>query len=244
MAPPPLSLTLDLIARAHPDPVADDATALHLLTDAELLPGLEGAIADKPGPAGEIWVFAYGSLMWKPEFAFREQRIGTVRGYHRRFCLLQRRFRGTRERPGFVLALDRGGACKGVAFRLDGHDPVATLMPVWRREMKGNGYAARWLPVDTDAGRVHALAFVVNRLGDRYAGRLTEAEIAEKIAAACGHLGPSAEYLLRTAEACAELGIRDRHLMALQALVAERLRGCGAGERGFDAAQSLVRPGI
>ncbi|MEA1834108.1 gamma-glutamylcyclotransferase [Methylobacterium durans] len=221
-----LALTLDLIARAHPEPVADDATALHLLTDDELRPGLASAVGGKPGPADEIWVFAYGSLMWQPEFAVAERRIGLVRGFHRRFCLLQRRFRGTVERPGFVLALDRGGTCKGVAFRLAGTDPMTTLMPVWRREMKGNGYASRWLPVETERGVVHALAFIVNRLGDRYVGRLSEPEIAEKIAAACGHLGPSAEYLLRTAQACAELGIRDRHLTRLQALVAERLRGC------------------
>ncbi|MDR7038489.1 cation transport protein ChaC [Methylobacterium sp. BE186] len=221
-----LALTLDLIARAHPEPVADDATALHLLTDDELRPGLATALSGKPGSADEIWVFAYGSLMWQPEFTVAERRLGLVRGFHRRFCLLQRRFRGTVERPGFVLALDRGGTCKGVAFRLSGADPMTTLMPVWRREMKGNGYEARWLPVETEAGTVHALTFIVNRLGDRYAGRLSEPEIADKIAAACGHLGPSAEYLLRTVQACAELGIRDRHLTRLQALVAERLRTC------------------
>ncbi|MGU3541235.1 gamma-glutamylcyclotransferase, partial [Methylobacterium sp. A54F] len=103
-------------------------TAQHLLSDAELLPGLERAVADRPGAGGEIWVFAYGSLMWKPEFAALEERVGVVRGYHRRFCLMQRRFRGTAARPGFVLALDRGGACKGVAFRLDGRDARAALM--------------------------------------------------------------------------------------------------------------------
>ena len=219
----PFALTLDLIARAHSVPVADDETALQVMTDEELRPGLE-QIIERRADGDDLWVFAYGSLMWRPEFAFTESRIGTVRGFHRRFCLLQRRFRGTPERPGFVLALDRGGLCKGVAFRLSGTDLREALMPVWRREMRGRGYVARWLPVATGAGTVSALTFLVNRASDRYSGRLTDVEIAEKIAAACGHLGPSAEYLFRTVEACEALGIRDRHLWSLQALVAERLR--------------------
>lgn len=219
-----LALDADLIARAHPDPVADDETALRLLTDEELAPGLDRMLAHRTDPAGEIWVFAYGSLLWKPEFAFAERRVGTVRGFHRRFCLLQRRFRGTPERPGLVLALDRGGLCRGVAFRLSGLDARAALMPVWRREMRGLGYEGRWVDVATERGSVRALTFVVNRAGDRYTGRLTDAEVAERIASACGHLGPSAEYLFRTVAAFAELGIHDRHLWAVQALVAERLR--------------------
>jgi glutathione-specific gamma-glutamylcyclotransferase len=200
-----LDLSLDLIARAHSVPVPDDPSALDVLSDAELRPGLEAIVAGRGG--SDLWVFAYGSLMWNPEFTVAERRIGTVRGFHRRFCLLQRRFRGTPERPGFVLA----------------------LMPVWRREMRGRGYVARWLPVATEAGTVSALTFLANRASDRYAGRLSDAEIAEKIAAACGHKGPSAEYLYRTVEACERLGIRDRHLWNLQALVARRLRACAPG---------------
>jgi len=229
MPPPPLSLTLDLIARAHPSPVPDDETALALLTDAELAPGLARALAARRETTADLWVFAYGSLLWSPEFAVAEQRLGTVRGWHRRFCLLQRRFRGTPERPGFVLGLDRGGLCRGVAFRVPGTDPHAALMPVWRREMKGRGYEARWVAVATDGGPVTALTFVVNRASDRYA-RFTDDELAERIALACGHLGPSAEYLFRTVEACARLGIHDRHLWAVQALVARRLAGCRPAE--------------
>ncbi|MGV7033102.1 gamma-glutamylcyclotransferase [Methylobacterium symbioticum] len=225
-----LDLNLDLIARAHSVPVPDDETALRLMTDEELRPGLAQIIADRRGD-DEIWVFAYGSLMWRPEFAYAESRLGTVRGFHRRFCLLQRRFRGTPDRPGFVLALDRGGICRGVAFRLTGTDLHETLMPVWRREMRGMGYVARWLPVETEGGTVSALTFLVNRASDRYSGRLSDAEIADKIAAACGHMGPSAEYLFRTVQACAELGIRDRHLWSLQKLVAERLRACAVDAR-------------
>ena len=224
MAARPLALSLDLIARAHPDKIADDPSALTLLTDADMAPELAAMLARRARPEGGLWVFAYGSLLWNPEFAFTERRVGTVRGWHRRFCLLQRRFRGTPENPGFVLALDRGGLCRGVAFRLDDADPHASLMPVWRREMRGKGYEARWVRVSTEAGPVTALTFVVNRGSDRYTGRLSDAALADLIAAACGHLGPSAEYLFRTAEACAALGIHDRHLVALQALVAERLR--------------------
>ena len=222
----PLDLSLDLIASAHAVPVPDDPDALALLSDEELRPGLERIVASRAAGGDDLWVFAYGSLMWRPEFPVAERRLGTVRGFHRRFCLLQRRFRGTPERPGFVLALDRGGLCRGVAFRLPGRDIREALMPVWRREMRGMGYVARWLPVQTESGPVSALTFLVNRASDRYTGRLTDAEIAEKIASACGHLGPSAEYLFHTVRACEELGIRDRHLWNLQALVAERLRAC------------------
>lgn len=234
----PLALTLDLIARAHPTPVADDATALRLLTDDELAPGLDRMIARRPGVSDEVWVFGYGSLIWQPEFAVAERRIGIVRGYHRRFCLLQRRFRGSPQRPGLVLALDRGGLCKGVAFRLDGGVAHATLLPVWRREMRGNGYEGRWVTVETTDGPIEALTFVVNRASDRYTGRLTEAEIADRIASGCGHLGPSATYLFHTLAACAELGIHDRHLWALQALVAEKLTAA-SGFFGGSGAASL-----
>ena len=113
-----LDLSLDLIARAQSVPIPDDPSALEVLSDAELRPGLDAIVAGREG--SDLWVFAYGSLMWNPEFPVAERRIGTVRGFHRRFCLLQRRFRGTPDRPGFVLALDRGGLCRGVAFRLPG----------------------------------------------------------------------------------------------------------------------------
>lgn len=217
------SLTLDLIARAHPGPVADDESALTLLTDAELSPALARHLAARSDAREPLWVFGYGSLLWQPEFAAAEQRRAILRGYHRRFCLLQRRFRGSPERPGLVLALERGGSCAGLAFRLEGDDPHAVLMPVWRREMTGKGYAPLWVSIATARGAVTALTFAVNRASDRYAGRLSEERIAELIATGSGHLGPSAEYLLRTVEACAALGIHDRHLWRLQALVADRL---------------------
>jgi cation transport protein ChaC len=224
MPPRTLALSLDLIARAHPTPVPDNPAALVLQPDSILEQGLDRMLAARSEPALPLWVFGYGSLIWQPEFAVAEQRIGTLRGYHRRFCLLQRRFRGSPERPGLVLALDRGGSCRGVAFRIEGSDARSILMPVWRREMRGNGYEGRWVMVSTEAGPVAALTFVANRSSDRYTGRLSDAATAEIIATGCGHLGPSAEYLYRTTRACEDLGILDAHLRRLQGLVSERLR--------------------
>ena len=223
-----LALSHDLIARAHPEAVADEPDAQVFLTDTELAPGLTAALADRGETREGLWVFGYGSLMWQPEFAIAEQRVGTVQGWQRRFCLLQRRFRGSTARPGLVLALEAGGFCTGLVFRLDGHDPHALLMPVWRREMKGQGYEPRWVIVETDAGPVTALTFVVNRASDRHVDR-DEPALADLIATGCGHLGPSATYLLRTVEACETLGIDDPHLWSLQALVAERMIAACAG---------------
>jgi cation transport protein ChaC len=230
------SLTLDaaLIARAHPHPVIADGRGpgygMALMGEAEADARLDAALATKPGDPGTLWLFAYGALMWRPEFPFCERREARVRGWHRRFCLWQRGFRGTPERPGVMLALDRGGQCRGLAYRIAGDDLRESVRPVWRREMRGRGYEARWVAAETAEGPVPALAFVVDRTGERYAGRLTDAGIAAHIAAACGPTGPSAEYLLNTVAACEAMGIRDRHLFAMQALVAERLAACGAPE--------------
>ncbi|TNC12290.1 gamma-glutamylcyclotransferase [Methylobacterium terricola] len=231
---PKRSLTLDaaLIARAHPHPVPADGRGpgcgMALMDEAEADARLDAALAEKPGDPGTLWLFAYGALMWRPEFPFAERRVARLRGWHRRFCLWQPGFRGTPERPGVMLALDRGGQCRGFAYRIAGDgSPGETLreaiQPVWRREMRGRGYASRWLTAETADGPVPVLAFVADRAGARYAGRLSEAGIAARIAAACGPTGPSAEYLLNTVTACEAMGIRDRHLFAMQALVAEAL---------------------
>jgi glutathione-specific gamma-glutamylcyclotransferase len=224
-----IALTRDLISRAFPQPVGDDKAAMRLLTDEEIAAHLEAALGARPEVDQELWLFAYGSLMWKPEFDFVEQHIATVRGWHRRFCLWQWRHRGTCDRPGVMLALDRGGSCQGVVYKLTGPDIRAKIGPVWRREMSANGYRPRWITATTDADPVLAIAFIANRKGERYAGRLTDEAIADRIAAACGHIGPSAEYLLETVVRCEELGIHDRHLWRMQALVADRLlRGAAA----------------
>lgn len=219
-----VALSLDLIARAHATAVKDDPSAQQFFTDKELTPGLLRVIAERTEHEGDLWVFGYGSLIWQPEFEVAERRIGTLKGWHRRFCLLQRRFRGSPDKPGLVLALEPGGNCTGIAFRLPPGEPHVALMPVWRREMRGKGYEGRWVEVVTAEGPITALTFVVNPDNDRYTGRLDEPAIADIIAGGCGSKGPSAEYLFRTVEACAELGIDDPHLWALDRLVADRLK--------------------
>jgi cation transport protein ChaC len=202
---------------------------MRLLADAEIAAMLDTALSCQSSSEADIWLFAYGSLMWKPDFDFAERRLATLRGWHRRFCLWQWRYRGTRERPGLMLALDRGGSCHAVVFHLSGPDVRAKFEPIWRREMIANGYRARWVRADTINGTVPALAFVANREGERYTGRLSDEDIADRIAVACGHIGPSAEYLLETVAHCEDIGIHDRHLWRMQDLVAERLRtnACG-----------------
>jgi cation transport protein ChaC len=224
MSPKPrsLSLTADLIQARFPEPGADDRSATRLMPEEEIAARLDAFLAEH-GP-GDLWLFAYGSLIWKPDMEFAERRKAKLVGWHRRFCLWQRRWRGTSANPGLMLALDRGGSCRGVVYRI-GAPAKDKIAEVWRREMIGYAYHPRRLPVETEGGIVAALAFVVNRESGRYAGRLSDEEIADNIAAACGHIGPCASYLLDTVAHLEKLGIHDRHLWRLQELVAERLRG-------------------
>ncbi len=218
-----LSLTRDLIAARFPRPVADEGPTAPLLSEAQIMTWLEATLASRERAWEDIWVFAYGSLLWKADFPFVERRLARLRGYHRRFCLWQWRHRGTRRSPNLMLGLDRGGSCRGVAYRVAGPDLQDKLAGLWRREMIGDGYRPRWLLAETEAGPLDVVAFVINREGERYAGRLPEDEVADLIASACGHNGPSAEYLLETVMALEAAGLRDGMLWRMQALVAERL---------------------
>ncbi len=216
-------LTRALIAAVHPQKVADDPGAMKLLSVDEAAASRTAFLGARPDPKADLWLFAYGSLMWKPELDFEESVSATALGWHRRFCLWQWRHRGSRERPGLMLALDRGGSCRGLAYRICGPDAGQKIAPVWQREMIGSGYRARWLRLQTKAGPLQALGFVVNHTGPRYAGALPLETIADHIARGCGETGPSAEYLLETHECCRRLGIEDRMLERLHPMVARRL---------------------
>jgi cation transport protein ChaC len=172
--------------------------------------------------ASDLWLFGYGSLMWNPAFDFVEQCPATLHGYHRRFCLWMHMGRGTPERPGMMLALDRGGMCRGLAFRIAAREVREELLLVWRREMLGSAYIPRWIPLSTDTGRVRAVTFVVNRRHVRYSGRVCDDEAAAAIGAASGALGSCLEYLTRTAQTLAEHGQDDFYLARLLTRIAAR----------------------
>ena len=215
-------LCAELIEAAFPDAVADDASAMPRASDEEVLASLDATL-DQGAGSSEVWIFAYGSLMWRPEIPFAEQRIGHLSGWRRSFCLWQWRYRGTRERPALMLALEEGGACTGVLYRLGGPSQRDQLISLWRREMTGRGYVPSWVEVDDGGGPIRAITFLANLGGARYAGRLPVETVAEHIATACGHAGPNAAYLLETWRYCRRAGIEDAYIETLQALVAERL---------------------
>src|SRR6202045_2340993 len=139
---------------------------------------MRGWVAALRDSAEPVWLFAYGSLMWNPEMPFAERRPALLHGYHRRFCLYSRDYRGTPERPGLVLGLDRGGSCHGIAYRLPPERTAAALDRIWAREMTGFVYRMRRISVRTPQGAVSAHACIVRRDSTDYAGRLSLDETA------------------------------------------------------------------
>ncbi len=176
-------------------------------------------------PGADLWVFAYGSLMWNPGFPFLESHPAVIGGYHRRFCVSSHRYRGTPERPGLVLGLDRGGSCRGMAFRVAPDHVPETLEYLWEREMINRVYRPKLLPVRLrdGGGPVTACTFVVDRAHGQYCGCLDEATMAARIAGCCGERGPNLDYLANTVAHLKELGIHDKRLSSLLDAVNRRL---------------------
>ncbi len=169
---------------------------------------------------GDLWVFGYGSLMWDPGFAFGEAQPALLRGYHRRFCVYSHTYRGTPERPGLVLGLDRGGSCRGIAFRVRAGDVAPALRYLWDREMGRNTYRLRELKVEIAAGTVAAHAFVVDRSNPHYTGPLSLEETARLILQGIGGRGSCRDYLEKTVAELRKLGHLDGSLHRLE----ERVR--------------------
>jgi cation transport protein ChaC len=189
------------------------------LCDAEIERSIDETLAARD-PATPFWVFGYGSLMWNPGFAFVAKRVGTIYGFHRRFGQWSRINRGTPEHPGLVLTLERGGSCRGLAFRLGASVTRADLAKLWRREMALRSYEPRWLDCHAGAERMAVLAFVVNRRCTGYAGRLSVEAVVQALSTARGKAGSAAEYLFHTQSVLEAHGIRDERIRRL----AERVR--------------------
>jgi len=230
--PETLHLTREAILSGAVMRVAAQVPGMTVLSDAEMAASIAATLADGPG-SGDIWVFGYGSLIWNPTFEHDETQIGRVRGWHRRFCLWTELSRGCPKQPGLTLGLERGGACRGVAFRIPAAAAELELAVLWRREMVGGAYAPRWVTVETGRGAVRAITFTINHAHARYAGRLDEAEIARVIACAVGRIGPCSDYLFKTVAALRALGIPDPRLEALQQQVEALIAGAQATRMDF-----------
>ena len=160
-------------------------------------------------PRKDIWVFGYGSLMWRPNFPHTDFQPALLWGYHRALCVYSNRYRGTDDCPGLVLGLDRGGSCRGRAMRVAGSDVDDVLAYLHRREMVNKVYKPSWLPVQLAGGRVSAYAFVVDRGHRHFAGRLPDPETVRLVLQGRGKQGTCLEYLRNTVVHLDELGIRD-----------------------------------
>lgn len=166
--------------------------------------------------AQDLWVFSYGSLMWRPGFDYLERQLAWLRGYHRALCIYSHVHRGTPERPGLVLGLDRGGSCRGVAFRAEAAKAHATIAYLRAREQVTAVYVERRVRLRLDDGReVEALTYVVNRRHVQYAGKLPLEKILEYVRAGSGQSGDNPAYVLNTHRHLAELSLRDDVLARL-----------------------------
>jgi len=178
----------------------------------------------------DLWVFGYGSLMWRPGFDFAEVRPALLKGWHRSFCLYSLHYRGTPAHPGLVLGLDRGGSCRGLAFRVPAADSELVVEYLNERELVGYAYVARTLTVQLeDGGSVPAYTFVADRKHRHYAGDLGQEHAASIIMDAQGCAGLNRDYLINTVRKLEAEGYADK---SLHSLLVEVERQTGLIDRG------------
>ena len=172
---------------------------------------------------GELWVFAYGSLMWRPGFAYASRAKAMLRGWRRSLCIYSHVYRGTPERPGLVLGLDRGGACAGVAFHVNASLRELTIRYLRDREQATSVYLERMVPVTLETGeRVNALTYVADRLHRQYAGRLDREAMLAIIRAGHGQSGHNAAYVTETYDHLSAIGVHDGDLEWLSSRLRSR----------------------
>jgi len=176
------------------------------------------ALRGQWGGRGDLWIFGYASLIWRPEFEAAEHRTALVHGWHRALRMRSRINRGTPQQPGLVFALLPGGACRGVVYRLPRERADAELERLWAREMPTGVYDPRWLPCRTPQGVVPALAFTLSRRSESFMGRLPDDQMLHILRHASGRYGTTLDYLARTAHALHQRGVHDREIERLMAL--------------------------
>ncbi len=169
-------------------------------------------------PAGDLWIFGYGSLIWNPEVAHTEIRPARLWGWNRCLCMWSRINRGTEQVPGLVFALMAGGSCSGIALRVPRAQAERELRRLWKREMPRAVYDPRWLRCRTAQGETRALAFTLSRESPSYTGPLDDAQLLRILRDCRGRFGTTLDYVMRTAHALEDVGIRDRAIARIVAL--------------------------
>jgi glutathione-specific gamma-glutamylcyclotransferase len=170
--------------------------------------------------ASDLWVFGYGSLMWRPGFDHLERRPARLFGAHRALCVFSHVHRGTPEKPGLVLGLDYGGSCHGIAFRIEAKKREATVAYLREREQVTKVYRETTRPVilfEKPEADVRALCYLVDRSHAQYAGALTREQQLELVRQGHGRSGVNRDYVLATVKELEALGIRDATLEWLAA---------------------------
>ena len=180
------------------------------------VPTLEALQAQHPA-GQDLWVFGYASLIWRQEFAYSEQHLTRVHGWHRALKMWSHVNRGTPDCPGLVFALLPGGCCQGVVFRIPAALALQALAQLWAREMPRPVYTPRWLPCPVPGGTVQALAFTLPRASQSFTGQLSPDQYRAIFSQACGRYGTTLDYARNTYNSLQALGIEDRALGALLA---------------------------
>lgn len=170
----------------------------------------------------QFWIFGYGSLMWRPGFAFSESEPALIKGVHRKLCVMSHVHRGTPEMPGLVLGLDRGGSCHGMAFRIAAERWDDTLAYLRSREQVTMVYLERHRPIRllSSGHSARAVTYIVDRAHKQYAGRMDDKTVIDHVRQGKGISGPCVDYVLNTVAHLREMKIRDEHLER----IAEQLR--------------------
>jgi len=170
------------------------------------------------GERGDVWIFGYASLIWRPEFEAAEERPAKVHGWHRALAMRSRVNRGTPECPGLVFALIPGGSCHGRAYRIEQPRVEVELRRLWGREMPSGVYDPKWLACRTPEGIVRGLAFTLSKRSPSHTGALPDGELVEILRTANGRYGSTLAYLVETARSLRNCGIRDRDVERMVAL--------------------------
>ncbi|MCG8695622.1 MAG: gamma-glutamylcyclotransferase [Minwuiales bacterium] len=174
---------------------------------------------DDPGltlPDGELWVFGYGSLMWRPGIDYLEAAPAVIHGFHRALCVWSWYHRGSEAAPGLVMGLDLGGSCRGRAYRIAAENKATVVDYLYRREMVTPVYRPRLMPARIDERTVSVLMFTVDRDHPQYAGKLSVETAAGVVVQSQGHSGHNRDYIVNMVEHLDEEGIHDAFLRRLR----------------------------